>query len=96
MNEITLAIGSLICQVPVGIDLCLSSAGRSVVGTWGIVAIVALVAFFFLMRNPIGFERLTSRLEPLFKAACGKANRRTAHCEANSIARIPIDGVETT
>jgi len=47
-------------------------------------------------RNPIGFERLTSRLEPLFKAACGKANRRTAHCEANSIARIPIDGVETT
>ena len=46
--------------------------------------------------NPIGFERLTSRLEPLLKAACGRANRRTAHREANSIARIPIDRVDTT
>jgi hypothetical protein len=52
MNDITEAIGSLLCKIPLGLDLCFSSAGRSVVGTWGVIGIVGLVAFFFLMRNP--------------------------------------------
>jgi hypothetical protein len=52
MSEITEIVGSLLCKIPVGLDLCLSSAGRSLVGTWGIIGIVGLVALFFLMRNP--------------------------------------------
>ncbi|SEE78548.1 hypothetical protein SAMN05444161_7148 [Rhizobiales bacterium GAS191] len=51
MDGVTGFIGGLFCKIPLGITQCSSIPERIIIGRW-VVAALALIAFYFLMRNP--------------------------------------------
>ncbi|SEE03904.1 hypothetical protein SAMN05444161_4692 [Rhizobiales bacterium GAS191] len=52
MDGVTGFVGGLFCKIPLGITQCSSISERVIIGRWVIVAALALIAFYFLMRNP--------------------------------------------
>ncbi|SDR63994.1 hypothetical protein SAMN05519103_09272 [Rhizobiales bacterium GAS113] len=52
MDGVAGFVGGLFCKVPLGITQCASGSERVIIGRWVIVAALAVIASYFLMRNP--------------------------------------------
>ena len=52
MSAFVVYVGSLVCQMPFGIDQCLSTSGRASIGGGALIAMLGLAGMLVLMHNP--------------------------------------------
>jgi hypothetical protein len=50
MGDVGGFVGAPLCKMPLGIDQCYSGSGRVVLGYFAFIAMLGVIAFFFLMR----------------------------------------------